>query len=131
MTSAQEAIQRNMDEYIAACNTGDVDDYVGTMTPDVVFSPPGEARVAGHAAIRTWVQAGFFDPFNVTFHGEFDRIVVVGSEAFAPGRFTLHLKPKDGSPAIDANGSFFDVFREEAGEWKLASAIFNFTHPMG
>ena len=130
--TAQEKIQQNMDDYTVACNTGDVEAYMATLTPDAVVLPPDQARVEGRENIGAWVKEGFFDPFTVTFEGIFDRIVVVGSEAFAPGRFTLHLEPKDGSVPIDTSGAFFDVFREEPpGSWKLAHAIFNFDKPSG
>lgn len=85
----------------------------------------------GRDSVGSWVKEGFFDPFEVNFDARLDRIVVAGSEAFAPGTFTLDLQPRSGGEAINTTGAFFNVFREESpGSWKYAYAIFNFGKPL-
>jgi len=132
MNGAEEAIHRSFAEYTAACNSGDVEAYIATLTSDAVIQPPDQPAVRGHAEIGAWVKTGFFDPYGVTFEGQFERLVVTGSDAFAPGTFTLHLVPRGGGDPIEATGAFFDVFRaDSSGSWKMAYAIFNFDQAQG
>ena len=77
------------------------------------------------------MQENFFDLFTVKFDAKFERIAVVGSEAFAPGTFTLEVEPKEGGDPMRTTGEFFNIFREEEpGSWKYTYAIHNFDQPI-
>jgi len=130
MPTPEDGIRKNFEDYTAACNTGSVSDYKATLTSDVVFFPPDQPAVRGRENVGQWAKEGFFEPFKVTFTPTLERIVVVGSEAFVPGAFTLHLVPKAGGEPIEMSGVFFDILRtDDGGTWKLAHATFNFDQP--
>ncbi len=132
MTTTEQAVQQTLREYVAACNAGDVDAYQATLASDVVFCPPAQPEVRGRESVGAWAKEGFFDVFELTLDAKFDRVVVVESEAFAPGTFTLDLKPKGGGDPISLTGALFNIFREESpGNWKYSWAIFNFDQPFG
>ena len=132
MSAATEAVRATLKRYIAACNAGDAGAFVDTLASDVVFCPPAQAPFKGHDAARSWVQGGFFDVFDVTFHGSFDRVIEAGDEVMAPGSFTLDLSPKDGGDDVHLTGTFFNIFREVApGEWKYSWLVWNFQQPFG
>jgi ketosteroid isomerase-like protein len=130
MTTAEEAISRTLQQYVSATNAGDLEAYTAILAADVVFLPPDNPPLRGRDTVGAWVKENFFDPFTVKFDAKFERIVVVGSEAFAPGTFTLEVKPKAGGDPLKTTGEFFDIFREEEpGVWKYTYAIHNFDQP--
>ena len=73
----------------------------------------------------------FFDPYDIRFQAKFDDVQVLGSQAVAPGSFSLDLKPKAGGEQVQRTGKFMNVLRKQAdGSWKYAQAIFNFDRPL-
>lgn len=130
--SAESEVQRAVQSYIDACNARDVKAYKETLAEDVVFMVPDQPPIQGREAVGAWVKEGFFDPYEITFDAKTDRVVVVGSEAFAPGRFTLKMKPNGGGDPVETSGEFFDIFRRVSeGSWKYSYVIFNFDQPFG
>jgi uncharacterized protein (TIGR02246 family) len=131
MSSDVAQINATVDRYVAAVNAGDVKAYGSALTQDVVFMPPDASKLTGREAVQAWAKKEFFDPYELRFHTKFDDLRVVGSQAFAPGSFTLDLTPKAGGEQIRRTGKFMNVFRKEAdGSWKYALAIFNFDQPL-
>jgi ketosteroid isomerase-like protein len=131
MTTVEDAISRLLEQYVAATNAGDVEAYMAILADDVVVLPPDHPPLRGRDAAGTWVKENFFDLFTVKLECKFERIVVAGSEAFAPGTFTLEVKPKAGGDPMRTTGEFFNIFREEApGSWKYTYEIHNFDQPL-
>jgi ketosteroid isomerase-like protein len=61
---------------------------------------------------------------------KFDRVFVMGSQAFAPGSFSIDLTPKAGGNATKAIGKFIHGFKKEKdGSWKFSNLIFNWDKP--
>jgi uncharacterized protein (TIGR02246 family) len=132
MATIEEAVRRTLRDYVAACNAGDAKAFMATLASDALFCPPGQQPVLGREAIGAWVQAGFFDTFNVRFEADVDRVIVAGSEALAPGSFSIDLKPKAGGEAVRLTGTLFNIFREETpGSWKYSWALWNWQQPFG
>jgi ketosteroid isomerase-like protein len=131
MTTVEDAISRLLEQYVAATNAGDVEAYKSILADDVVVLPPDNPPLRGRDIAGAWVKENFFDAFTVKLDCKFERIVVVGSEAFAPGTFTLEVKPKAGGDPMSTTGEFFNIFREEEpGSWKYTYEIHNFDQPL-
>ncbi len=128
--TAQDRIHDLNQKYIDACNSGNLDALMKTMTDDILYQAPGRPPMENLQEVKTWVKDEFFDPFTVDFNAEFDRIEVVGDHAYAPGTFRLDLTPKSGGDQIHLTGEFFDVVQKEGGDWKLKQVIFNYDQPV-
>jgi len=50
----EEAVRRANEEWIAAVNSGNLDDCVSRLTDDVAFLPPNDLLLAGKDAFETW-----------------------------------------------------------------------------
>ena len=132
MSTESDAINAVAQEYISACNSGDLNKWVGTLTDDIVFLPPDQPLVTGKNAVRGWIKENFFDPFRMKLNFSFDEIEVVGSTACTYGRFTLALSPTAGGADTQLVGKFIDIFsRGSDGTWKFARVIFNLDKPAG
>ena len=131
MTAAEAAVSRTLEQYISSTNAGDLEAFKGILAVDVEFMPPDHPPVRGRESVGDWVRETFWDPFDIHFDASFERIVVSGGEAFAPGTFSLRMTPKEGGDAIDVTGEFFNTFREESdGSWKYAYGIWNLDQPL-
>jgi ketosteroid isomerase-like protein len=88
-----------------AINSGDLNQWLGTLTDDAVFLPPDHPMVTGKRAVRPWVKKAFFDPFKMRFKQAFDEIESFGATAIGRGRFTLSLTPGPaaGRPECEAS----------------------------
>jgi uncharacterized protein (TIGR02246 family) len=132
MSTDVAGINATLDQYVAAVNAADAEAYGKTLTDDVVFMPPDSPRLSGRQAVVAWVKRDFFEPFTIRFQAAFDEVQVFGSQAFAPGSFSLDLTPKVGGKQIQTTGKFMNVFRKQAdSSWKYEKAIFNFDRPLG
>ena len=132
MSTESDAINRLREDYIAAANSGDVNGWMATLTDDAVFLPPNEPAVVGQEAIRSWVRAGFFDPYYILLDFTYDEIEIAGSWAFVRGPFNMKLTPKAEAQVVDMTGKFIDILqRQSDGSWKYARVIFNTDTPMG
>jgi len=52
--TAEEAVLKANDEWIAALNAGDVEGCVNLLTEDVAFLPPNDVQIIGRASFRAW-----------------------------------------------------------------------------
>lgn len=132
MADEKAAITSVGQEYAAAVSSGDLNKWTATLTDDVVFQPPDHPQVSGRTAVVAWAKESFFDPFKMKLDFTFDEIEIWGTLAFARGRFTLALSPRQSGNAIQASGKFMNIFRRDpSGSWKYARAGFNFDAPLG
>ena len=130
MAAELDAINRTVQEYTGTINSGDLNQWLGTLTDDVVCLPPDQRMVSGKKAVRPWIKKTFFDPFEMKFNFSFDELEVFGSLAFARGRYTLSLTPKTGGSTTKIRGKFIDIFRRQSdGSWKFARIIWNSDKP--
>ena len=131
MTTVEDAISHLLHQYVAATNAGDLEAFTAILAADVVVLPPDHPPLRGRDTAGAWMKENIFDPFTAKLDCKFERIVVVGSEAFAPGTFTLELTPKAGGDPMRTTGEFFNIFREEEpGSWKYTYEIHNFDQPL-
>jgi ketosteroid isomerase-like protein len=132
MSAESDAIHRTLQEFVSAVNAGDLDQWLETLTDDVVFLPPDEPRIDGKDAVRPWVKENFFDAFRMVLNLSFDELDVVGPMAFAHGRFALPVIPKPAGSGRKMTGKFVYLFRcLPDGSWKFARIIWNYDEPAG
>jgi steroid delta-isomerase-like uncharacterized protein len=125
-----DKIKLNVRRYVAACNAGDAEAFRKTLAKNVVFMPPDGPKLKGDKATAAWVKKTFFDPFRNTLRVKFDRLQVIGKQAFGSGVFTLEMKPKSGGATLKGKGKYFNVFaKQKDGLWKYAEGIWNFDKP--
>ena len=130
MSAETDAINRTAQEYMSGINSGDLNQWLGTLTDDVVCLPPDQPMVTGKKAVRPWVKKTFFDPFQMKLNFRFNELKVIESSAFGYGRFTLALAPKNGGKSTKLAGKFIDIFRRQSdGSWKFARVIWNYDEP--
>lgn len=120
-----------VEEYAAAVTSGDLDAWTATLGDDVVFQPPDQPQVSGRSAVAAWARQSFFDPFEMRLEVSFEQIEVFGTFAFARGRFTLRLTPREVGSTVQNTGKFMNTFRRESsGSWKYSCVGFNFDAPV-
>ena len=130
MSAESDAIHRTVQEFASAVGAGDLEQWLGTLTDDVVFLPPDQPRIDGKDAVRLWVKENFFDPFRMMLNLRFDDLDVVGPVAYGHGRFTLPLTPKSAGSGTEMTGKFVYLFRRlPDGGWKFARVIWNYDKP--
>ena len=130
VSAESDAIHRTVQEYVSAVNSGDLDQWLGTLTDDIVFLPPDQPRIDGKNAVRIWVKDNFFDPFRMMLDLQFDQLEVVGPVAYGHGRFALPLTPKSAGSGTQRTGKFVYLFRcLPDGSWKFVRIIWNYDMP--
>jgi ketosteroid isomerase-like protein len=101
-----------------------------TLANGFVFMPPDAPKVSGKNAFTGWAKETFFDPYKMNVQLKPQRVHIVGSQAFAPGSFTLSLTPKAGGATTTGVGKFIHGFKKQKnGSWKYAQVIFNYDKP--
>ena len=130
VSAETDAIQRTVQEFVSAVNSGDLNQCLGTLTDDVVFLPPDQPGITGKDAVRVWVKENFFDPFRMMLNLTHDELDVVGPMAYIHGRFALPLTPKTAGSSTQMTGKFVYLFRRlPDGAWKFARVIWNYDEP--
>ena len=130
MPNAVARIRSNVRRYVAACNAGDADAFQKTLMNGAIFMPPDTPRMKGNKKIAAWGKETLFDPFHNKLQIKFDRIQVIGAQAFGYGPFSLELMPKSGGPTVKGTGKHMAMFKKQRdGSWKYAQAIWNFDKP--
>ncbi|HUE72834.1 MAG TPA: nuclear transport factor 2 family protein [Pirellulaceae bacterium] len=112
------AINTATESCLQALRDHDPDAYLENCTDDLVFSPPGQADVAGSVSARAFLD-GFPTPKNASY--QYDQIEGNDDLAFARGTFTL-TDENDESTSIRAVLIFR---RDPGGVWRLALDIWH------
>ena len=130
VTGEKAAIISVAEKYRLAVNAGDLKMWIETLTDDVISLPPDHPRIDGKEATSKWAKEAFFDPFKMNLQLEFDEVQVLGSWAFAIGRFNLTLTSNTDGSKLDVQGKFTDLFREDSdGTWRFATIMWNSDAP--
>ncbi len=124
-----EAINKVLEQEVAAINAGDVEAFVALFTDDAVLMAPGEPAVIGTEAVRSWAQ-DFSDQFTVQYTVTSEEIVVAGNWAFQRLSATLTLTPAaGGDPIREGIKGIHICQRQPDGSWKLTRDIWNSDSP--
>ena len=62
MADLREEVEQYFRDFEEAVNSGDVDAFMKTQTPDVVWNPPDRAAVAGSDDVHKYVVDEWFGP---------------------------------------------------------------------
>ncbi len=124
-----EAINKVLEQEVAAINAGDVEAFAALFTDDAVLMAPGEPAVIGTEAVRSWAQ-DFSDQFTVQYTVTSEEIVVAGNWAFQRLSFTLTLTPAAGGDPIREGAKAIHIYlRQPDGSWKIARDVWNTDNP--
>jgi ketosteroid isomerase-like protein len=116
------AIHQLQTEYVSAVDTADVDlwSHVWSHAHEVSFIDPlTEER--GYDAIAqnflTKVMGGMFSARDLQLHDA--SVHVDGKAAWAEFRWVFHATMRNGGAAVTTRGLETQIYRKEAGEWRL------------
>ena len=108
-----------------AFNAGDLKRLIARYQEDAVSMPPGAPALRGHKAIRADFK-GFFEG-NTAEHKTVNAVRhAAGDTVIERAEYTLTIRPKDGSAAIQEEGKHIVVYARQAdASWKVKWEIWN------
>lgn len=119
MNRDSQAIAQRRRQWVEAVNGRDVDGYVGLLTADVVWLPPGQPALRGRTAFRDWVRP-FFDQYAYNFSIDGVRLRVHGDWALERATFTSQLTPVEGGEPMSHTGTYVLLWRrDDDGVWRI------------
>ena len=124
--AAREALLKVDREWAAAAATRDVDRIVSYWTDDAAIYSPGEAPVAGMAAIRAYVADSMKNPaFSISWVPAEAEVAKSGDLGYTMGtnRFTI---PGAGGSSTTVEGRYVTVWRKTKDGWRC---VVDFWHP--
>jgi ketosteroid isomerase-like protein len=119
-------------------DAGQVDEYLGLLTDDVVWAMPASPHLdlpaserRGHAEIAAGIReraaAGLQGPGTGTMHVVTTTSVRLDGEDAATSHSSfLFYGPGPSGPALRSMGRYHDTFRRTAGGWKLSRRTVSF-----
>src|SRR5207245_1732770 len=123
-----DAIAAAIREMIEACDSGDADRLIRVYADDFIDLSEGAPTLAGPAA-REAAAARLRDMFSshtARLDRSTDEIHVDRETAYARGRVTLTLTPKDGGPPTVVDRRILEVWRKgRDGSWRITRAMDN------
>jgi len=125
------AIEKVLNQYAVAVNTGDLELYLSLHTDDVVKMPPNAPATFGKEELRANMEP-LFDDFTceMTINGE--ETQVDGDLGYSWCTYTLSITPKAGGETIIAepDGKALGIYKRQAdGSWKLSHDCYNSNVP--
>jgi ketosteroid isomerase-like protein len=126
----ENAIKKLGEEYFQAANTGNVEQCIATMAPDVVIMPPNRASIVGIEQLRC-LSRDYHAVYEVKYSLVFDEVEVAGDVAFA--RATATGTRRHRSEANVERVAWRNVWilkRQRDNTWKFWRIIFNSTVPL-
>jgi ketosteroid isomerase-like protein len=106
--------------------SGDPDSYVALFTEDCVVIPPGESRMEGHAALKSWLQH---------LHAQYVltgdepgplATVPVGGFAWELYDATMTFEPRAGGESEQVRYRGSQSYRKQPdGSWRIAEKVWN------
>jgi ketosteroid isomerase-like protein len=124
------AINRLLDDFVAAVNAGDPQAWGDLMTEEFIFAVPDLPQFVGKRAAIAAAKAGFFDPFNLQLASKYDDVQIFGAHAFAHAVFVLGRTPKVGGRRVTIPGKCTSFLRKQDNGWKHAHIIFSYDQPV-
>jgi ketosteroid isomerase-like protein len=123
--SAEEAIRRANNEWVASVNAGDIEDLIRRVDDDVAFIPPGVAAVVGRDAFAEFGR-GMFSAMDVRVGLSDATILASNDQGCLRGTATIAMTPGEGGKTIEDVITYVHVFKlQPNGAWKMAVNIWN------
>ena len=120
--------KKDVRDWIAAFNAGDVDKVVAFYAPDAVVMAPGTPSAAGHDAIRALVQkeSDALRSAGLTFAvNDDDTADASGHLGWHSGSYVV----KDATGAVVDSGNYMEVQKNIDGKWLIVRDIWNSDRP--
>ena len=111
--------------YLAGINSNDLEQFLATISDDVVYVAPNAAAIVGKEAVTAWVR-DYMAAYHTRWEKETKEFVVRGDLAFEHYRYHSVDTPRadgpaKGTPVVADSGNGFNIYRRGAdGAWKLA-----------
>lgn len=128
--AANEELLRIDREWAHAAATRDVERIVAYWTDDAVIYTPGEAPVAGKAAIRTYVAESLKIPgFAITWTPDRAEVSKSGDLGYTIGTNAVTFPAAQGGTTT-AEGRYVTIWRKEKdGRWRCVIDSWNASPP--
>jgi uncharacterized protein (TIGR02246 family) len=120
------AIRATDTAFATAAGAGDAAGLAALYLADAHLMPPNAATIAGREGIRRFWD-GFVGAYRIQTTVTAEDIEGYGDLAYARGRYTMDLTPKDkGGAAMHEEGKFLEVLRRQPdGTWRYAVDMYS------
>lgn len=111
--------------YLAGINSNNLNQFVATITDDVVYVAPNTPVLVGKAVVREWVR-GYLDAYQTRWEKKTEEFIVRGDLAYERYSYKSVDTPRASGPAagtgvVTDQGSGLNIYRRGVdGVWKLA-----------
>jgi ketosteroid isomerase-like protein len=123
MPDADAAAHAAHDAYIDAINANNVDNFLATVTDDLVYLPPNSAAIVGKSDVGPWVQA-YFEAFHTEWVKTTIEFVVQGDLAYEWYTYQVTDTPRDGGDVTTDSGNGINIYRRGAdGTWRVSRDV--------
>ena len=124
------AIDKLWDQWIAACNTGNLDLLMSLWVEDGVRMAPDTPTVLGKANIRA-SEKPLFEQSVIKMVLYREKPLVSGNMAFSRGVAVLSMTPKDGGKTATMRAKYGTLLLRQAdGSWKVGVDNFSLDEPV-
>jgi uncharacterized protein (TIGR02246 family) len=118
-----EAIQRAIQSFATSYNAGDLDGLLAYYEEDLIKvrqGAPAESKAETERRVRE-----VFARFETRVDVDNVEIEVSGDMAYTRGVFVVTLTPRDGGETLRVTRRYLEVWRQRAGEWRVARTMDN------
>ncbi len=125
MSDLEQKVNLYFHSYDETVTSGNLDAFMATQAPDIVWNPPDRAAVVGHDALRKYAQDQWFGVYSMRLASTVEEAMPVSDDyTVSRGSWTIDLTPKDGSAPSSLKGTFLWLLRNESGGFKAARMSF-------
>ena len=119
------AVIRMLSAFSAANNARDLNAVMALYADDAVLLPPDEKAVSGRESIRPRFQS-LFNQFNPELSISHDEIMTDGDWAFARGKTTGKMTPRNGGADGTVDYKYLMILRRQPdGTWRIARLMWS------
>ena len=129
MSEDRSAIFELEEQYAAATNSSDVDEFDDILADDAMLMMPDRPAVSGRDTIVAH-QREFFRSIKASIKSVVAEIELLDSIVYVRGAFNYAMAPKMGGEAVKMRGKYINLYkRDEMKQWRLWRSINNIDHP--
>ena len=126
----EDAARKAHQAYLDAINANDLDQFLATVTDDIVFIAPNAPVMEGKAEVAPWV-GGYFEAVATAWEKTTVEFVVSGDWAFERYTYKVVDTPRDGGTAYSDTGSGINIYRlDKDGVWRVARDVWATNRPL-
>lgn len=130
--AAEQAAHKAHEAYVAAINSNNLENFLATVTDDVVFIAPNSDAISGKAAVGAWVK-DYLAAYETKWEKTTKEFVVRGDLAYEWYAYKSIDTPKAGGPAagtpvVTDTGNGVNIYRRGPdGVWRVARDVWSTT----